>query len=521
MSGKNQPIDRNFDISKRDFLRMTGAAVAYAAMTSIPAISFAKAGTRPMPHNEIIRMSLIEGVKALETGKISSVEYNMAALKQAKKFEKYNIFTQISPVYVQNTASSIDGKRKSGKKVGVLQGVPYALKDTVDMVEFYTISGHPSLKTFEPIVDADLVKILKKADAVCTGKTQVPALSLWWTTENPMTGDTGNPFNIAYKVGGSSGGSGAAVAARIVPFAIGEDTGGSIRVPAALNGIIGLRPTTGRWPTAGTMPIGFSDTLGPIARSVADIKLLDTVCAVDHPQNKPGQADLKQVRIGYQESWFFENLHPWVQENIDQTMKKLSEAGATLVKISGLPAQRCYQNLLALALSDFPGAVARYFNRHHVYNKSVFGLMHELHMDSLKKIWIPGMDNAVSGEDYFKVVEQVLEDRKTYNKIMTENKIDVLMYPSTKIPNTPNDGANIIAEKGPLGKMLPETQFGANMLFAPTQRTPSISMFSGLDKSGLPLSVTFDGYSGQDRKLLYIAEVIEKILPPVAEPKSI
>lgn len=375
MSGKNRSIDCDFDISKRVFLRTTGAALAYAAITNIPSISFAKSGGQPMSQDEIIRMNLIEGLKALETGKVSSVEYNMAALAQAKKFEKYNIFTQISPVYVQNTASAIDAKRKARKKMGALQGAPYALKDTVDMVEFYTISGHPSLKTFEPSVDADIVKIFKEEDAVCTGKTQVPALSLWWTTENPMTGDTGNPFNIAYKVGGSSGGSGAAVAARIVPFAVAEDTGGSVRVPAALNGVPGLRPTTGRWPTAGTMPIGFSDTLGPIARSVADIKLLDTICAVDHPENKPSQVDLKQIRIGYQKAWFFENLHPWVQENIDQTMKELSNAGITLVEIKGLPAARCYQNLIALVLSDFPGAVARYFNRHGVYDKSGFGLM--------------------------------------------------------------------------------------------------------------------------------------------------
>ena len=94
--------------------------------------------------------------------------------------------------------------------------LPYALKDSVNMVEFYTIAGHPSLKTFRPTMDADLVKIYKDSDAVCIGKTQIPALSLWWTTENPMTGDTGNPFNKAYKTGGSSGGSGAAVAARIV-----------------------------------------------------------------------------------------------------------------------------------------------------------------------------------------------------------------------------------------------------------------------------------------------------------------
>jgi mandelamide amidase len=331
-----------------------------------------------------------------------------------------------------------------------------------------------------------------------------------------MTGNTGNPFNIAYKVGGSSGGSGAAVAARIVPFAVAEDTGGSVRVPAALNGVQGLRPTTGRWPTAGTMPIGFTDTLGPIARSVADIKLLDSLCANDHPENKPSQIGLSQVRIGYQKAGFLD-----VQENIDETISALSNAGATLVEIKGLPAKESYDLTLGMLLADFPGAVAKYFNRHGVYDKSGFGLMHEMHMDTFKKIWMPGMNNSPYGEDYFVMVEKLMDVRKAYNKIMTENTIDVLMYPTSKVPNTPNDGGDMIATKGPLGNMLSELDIGANMIFAPGQKTPSMAMFSGMDKAGLPLSVTFDGYSGQDRKLLDIAEAIEKVLPPLADPKSI
>jgi len=241
-------------------------------------------------------------------------------------------------------------------------------------------------------------------------------LSLWWTTENSMTGDTGNPFNRAYKTGGSSGGSGAAVAARIVPFAVAEDTGGSVRVPAAMNGVQGLRPTTGRWPTAGTMSIGFSDTLGPIARSVADIKLLDTLCATDHPDNQPGQVDLENVRIGYQKASLFEQLHPWVQDNIEQTMATLSRAGATLVEVHGLPAAEIYDLALGILLADMPAAVARYFNRHRVYDRSAFGLMHELHMDSLKKTWLPGMDDAPTGEAYFDLVAQLLEARRTIRK---------------------------------------------------------------------------------------------------------
>ncbi len=518
MSKKNNSKHLAIGMSKRDFLKTAGAAFAYAIINTIPFASYAKSQTTALSHDKIIRMNLREGVHALKSGKITAYEYSMASLRQANRFNNFNIFTQLSPVYVQTTTSSIDRKRNSGKDVGALQGIPYALKDSIDMVEYFTISGHPSLKTFEPTVDADLVKILKQADAVCIGKTQIPALSLWCTTENPMTGDTGNPFNKAYKTGGSSGGSGASVAARIVPFAIGSDTGASIRIPAAFNGVQGFRPTTGRWPTAGTMPIAFSDTLGPITRSVADIKLLDTLCANDHPEMKSSQVELRQLRIGYHTSWFFEGLHPWVQENVDQIIKMLSGANVKLVEIHGLPAEQCYKNLISLALADFPGAVARYFNRHRVYDKSAFGLMQELHMHSLREKWLPAMVHSLEGEEYFTVVEQLLEDRKTYNKIMTEKRVDALIYPTSKIPNTPNDGSDIVAGKGPLGNMLYESQIGANMHFAPVQRTPSISLFSGLDKAGLPLSITLDGYCGRDRKLLDIAEVIEEILPPLAEP---
>ena len=147
--------------------------------------------------------------------------------------------------------------------------------------------------------------------------------------------------------------------------------------------------------------------------------------------------------------------------------------------------------------------------------------MHELHMDGIKKAWLPGMDNAPTGEAYLDLVVQLMEARKTNQKVMSDNEIDVLMYPTTKVPNTPNDGGDVMVGKGPLGEMLPETLIGANMLFAPAMKIPSIAMYSGMDKAGLPLSITFDAYSGQDRRLLDIAEAIEKILPPLVEPKSI
>lgn len=518
---KTNGTNRGAEFGRRKFLMAGGASVVSLALAGLPSLSQAKTGGTVLTHDAIIRMSLVDGLNALNQGDVSSLDYCMAALAQAEKFERYNIFTQVSSAYAESTATAVDSRKKEGNAVGALQGVPYALKDSVDMVEYYTISGHPSLKNFKPSVDADLVKIYKEADAVCIGKTQMPALSLWWTTENPMTGDTGNPFNRAYKTGGSSGGSGAAVAARIVPFAVAEDTGGSVRVPSAMNGVQGLRPTTGRWPTAGVMPIGFSDTLGPIARSVADIKLLDSLCAVDRPENNPGMVDLKKIRIGYQQEGFLEGVHPWVQENFEQTMSALSDAGATLVELNGLPATQSFDVAIPILLADMAATVAHYFNRHQVYDRSVFGLMNEMHMEGIKRAWLPGVNSAPTGEAYFDLVNQLMKMRKVSQKIMRENQIDILTYTTSKVPNTRNDGGDVMEAIGPLGEMLPETLIGANMLYAPAMKTPAIAMYSGMDEAGLPLSVTFDGHSGQDRRLLDIAEALEKVLPPLAEPQSV
>jgi Asp-tRNA(Asn)/Glu-tRNA(Gln) amidotransferase A subunit family amidase len=144
-----------------------------------------------------------------------------------------------------------------------------------------------------------------------------------------------------------------------------------------------------------------------------------------------------------------------------------------------------------------------------------------MHIEALKEAWLPGIDAAPTGEAYFELVEELLAARKVHEKILRDNRIDALLYPSTKIPNTPSDGSNVMESKGPLGNELSELLIGANVMYSPGMRTPSISLFSGVDTAGLPLPVTFDALSGDDRKLLDVAEAIEKVLPRLVEPKSI
>lgn len=515
----------NRPIRRREFLAGASALSTALAMGGVSPLLFgqeeSEGGGKKPGHDEIIKMTVTEGIEALASGRISALEYCEAALEQADKFRFYNIFSQLSPGYSRNAAKAVDARRAEGAAIGALEGLPYALKDSVDMVEFYTIAGHPAMKNFRPKLDADLVTALKKADAVCVGKTQIPPLSMWWTTENEMTGDTGNPFNQAYKTGGSSGGSGAAVAARIVPFAIAEDTGGSIRLPAAMNGVLGLRPTTGRWPTGGAVPIGFTDTLGPIARSVADIRLLDALFATDGPRPPARQVDVGGLRIGYQADDFLTGLHPWVQDNFGATLERLGMAGATFVELEGIESQKMYDLAIPLLLSEFPDAMARYFNRHGVYNRSAFELLHELPDGNIKQSWVKPAIDAPTGEQRYPLIQQLLALRAAALDIIGARRVDVFMYPTSKVPNTRNDGPKVMEQEGPLGRNLSELDIGANMFFAPTMKTPSIAMFSGLDPDGLPLSVTFDAASGADRRLIDIAEALEKVLPPLETPESI
>ena len=137
MSATTSKINIGADSGRRDFLRTAGASLASFALVGFPAASRSKSGAPSISHDAIIRMSLVDGVNALQSGKVSSLDYCMAALAQASRFERYNMFTQISRAYVQGSATAVDSRRNEGKAVGALQGVPYALKDSVDISSYH------------------------------------------------------------------------------------------------------------------------------------------------------------------------------------------------------------------------------------------------------------------------------------------------------------------------------------------------------------------------------------------------
>jgi Asp-tRNA(Asn)/Glu-tRNA(Gln) amidotransferase A subunit family amidase len=196
--------------------------------------------------------------------------------------ERVHSFVMVVPDQALAVAAALDERSARGERAGLFQGVPYSAKDNLFTAGIPTTCGSRLLKTFVPATDAGSVQRLNKAGAVLVGKANLPEFSSWRRSRNLLVGETLNPWDVSRSAGASSGGSGAAVAAGLVPISIGTDDGGSVRLPAALCGVFGFLPSPGRVPLDHTVVIGSVSQAGPICRNVRDAALfLDAMSASD------------------------------------------------------------------------------------------------------------------------------------------------------------------------------------------------------------------------------------------------
>ena len=222
----------------------------------------------------VSRLSLADASKALASGDCSSAELVQSCLNKIQLNEdEINAFTNVNGCEALEEARISDSRRKSGSTLSELDGIPIAVKDNIDVMRQPTTNGL-NMSWF-PKKDADLIKNLRSMGLIILGKTNMHEAALGATTDNPHHGKTFNPKVKDATPGGSSGGSGAAVSADFCIAAIGTDTMGSVRVPAAYCGIVGFKPTRGFWSTEGVMPLSTTlDTVGPLTKTVGDAGLL-------------------------------------------------------------------------------------------------------------------------------------------------------------------------------------------------------------------------------------------------------
>src|SRR3984893_15755693 len=296
--------------------------------------------------SDLCNLSAVEAVAHMSQGALTSERYAQALLARCQAAHALNAFITLEPAQVLEAARARDHQRVAGVKPGPLFGLPIPVKDSVNTGNYPTTAGTPALRHFRPKEDAPVVAALRGAGAIVLGKTNLHELSYGWTSNNLAFGAVRNPYDLSRIPGGSSGGTAAAIAARLAPIGVAEDTEGSIRVPAAFCGVAGFRPTTGRYSTRGCVPISpLFDQVGPHARTVADLALFDSVAANDW---RPLQAaaphvaavqtatlqaaPLRGLRLGVVRDYWFSGLDSEVERVTADALRRLESAGAQLVE---------------------------------------------------------------------------------------------------------------------------------------------------------------------------------------------
>lgn len=293
---------------------------------------------------DLMSMTAVELGKKIKAGEVTVMEATEAALARIEALDSdYNCFVTVDAEGARKQADEIQKKIDAGELTGPLAGVPVAIKDNMCTKGLLTTCSSKILSNFHPTYTAEAVVQLEKAGAVIVGKTNMDEFAMGSTTETSYYGETKNPWDVSKVPGGSSGGSAAAVAVEEVPYALGSDTGGSIRQPAAFCGVTGIKPTYGRVSRYGLIAYGSSlDQIGPLAKDVTDcatiLEIISTHDAkdstsVDRTDTDFTSAlvdDVKGMKIGIPRDYFGEGIDPDVKEQVLAAAKTLEEKGAVV-----------------------------------------------------------------------------------------------------------------------------------------------------------------------------------------------
>jgi indoleacetamide hydrolase len=456
--------------------------------------------------------------KAIRAGEISAEQLADALLARAAAFTSLNAFIALDPDRVREAAREGDKQRTANTSLGPLHGVPLALKDNLNTAEMPTTGGTPGLANNRPKKNAVIVDKLFAAGAINFGKTNLHELAYGISNNNAAHGPARNPYAPDRIPGASSGGTGVAVSARVVPGGIGSDTGGSVRIPAALCGIVGFRPTTGRWSQAGIVPISHTrDTAGPMTRSVADCALLDGV--VTGGPTEVAAAKLKGLRLGVPKQHFWENLDTELEKICRSALEQLADAGIELIDVdmseearldreAGFPIA-LYETVADLNVYlaehqtglDYPALVAK------VASPDVKGILQSL-----------VGSGAVPETAYRQALEQRKVLQETYSRHFREHRIAAIVFPTTPAPAAKiGDDETFLLN----GKAVPTfPTFISNTSPGSVGGIPGISLPVGTTAAGLPVGIELSGPEASDQQLLAIAAAVENLFPRPPAPRT-
>jgi aspartyl-tRNA(Asn)/glutamyl-tRNA(Gln) amidotransferase subunit A len=430
-------------------------------------------------------MTLLEAAAQLRAKKVSSVELTRQSLERSKQLQpRLNAFLTFTEEEALKQAAQADADFARGLDRGPLQGIPVAVKDLFYTKGTRTTGGSKIYGDFIPNYDAAVVEKLKAAGAVITGKLGMHELAFGITSNNAHYGPIRNPWDPTRIPGGSSGGSGVAVAAGMVFAAMGSDTGGSIRIPASYCGTAGIKPTYGLVSRYGTMPLGFTlDHMGPLAQTSRDCAaVLNAISGHDRrdaysskqattPVNIPAQPSLQGLRIGISEEFLLESVDPEIAEMVQSASRAFHEWGATIVplKLGWL------RDVVALSHVILPAEAASILEPH-LSRRDELG-------PEVRPLFEAG--RLIPAVDYL----QAQKLRRLYrakSESLLWKHCDILIAPSTAI-TAPRIGEQTVTLAG--GQQL-EVRAASTLLVRAFNvlGVPAHSVLGGFHSNGLPMS---------------------------------
>ncbi len=472
-----------------------------------------------MNNEALLTLSAAEAVAAMVCGEVTAETYATALLRRCEAAKSLNAFIALDSEWVLEAAQQHDRQRRAGLALGPLHGLPIPVKDSINTRDLCTTAGTPALRGFRPRDDAPIVRALIDAGAFVLGKTNLHELSFGWTSNNLAFGAARNPYDPTRIPGGSSGGTAVAIASGMAPLGLAEDTQGSIRVPAALCGIVGFRPTTTRYPTAGTAPItALFDQVGPMARTVRDVALFDSVISGNWTAIE--ERALVGVKLGVGRGYWFSGLDSEVERIVDEVLRKLQEAGAELV-LADIPNLERLVALTTIPIQnhDLRAALANYLARYDAgvtFDDLVASASADVRRDFAVGV-LPGGRDFVTEPVYREACDIYLPAlRESYKAYFANTGVAAILFPTTMVP-APRIGDDV--ELMVRGRPIPfETAISRNISPGSTAGVPGLVLPAALTSDGLPVAIEIDGPAGADRAVLALGMAIERLLGRLPPP---
>ena len=464
-------------------------------------------------------------VSGIAAGDFTSTEVAEALIKQAEKWSKANALINFDNDLFLRSAREADKRREEGSPTGPLHGLPLVVKDNIDVVSFPTTASTLALKGYIPTKQGPVVEALRNAGAIIMAKTNLHELAFSPAISEPADNSSvkwgaydaaKNPYNLEYSPSGSSSGTGAAISARIAPAGLGTDTGGSVRNPAAWCGITGLRPSTKRYSQVGVVPLSWTrDTIGPMARRIGDLALLDSVIT---GEGSIDAAKIEGLKFGIDRNFFCVDCDPDVLRIFEREVGRLSAAGAEIIDVT-IENLEEYIDELGQALTTYE--VVRGLPKYLAESGTNIAFK-----DLISQITATGMGRRIkelltidaTSEDVYRhaIFDIRPAIQKSYAGVFSKYKIEALLFPSTLLlPNKVRE-LGIANIRGRNRSYLLASSH--NVQPASIGGSPGLTIAAGLTESGLPAALGFDGPIGSDRKLLAIGLAYDEIKPNVPKP---